>query len=97
VEHAERIGQAFDGRFDLGDHPLLQALVHGPEQVGLVGEVVVEGAAGDARRFYDGLGRRVGEAPFREQRLGGADQGGAGDLGLLGFGGHSRPSCRPGP
>ena len=48
-----------DGLGDGGHHVLLDLLVHGAEEVALVGEVVVERAAGDPRLAHDLLGPDV--------------------------------------
>ncbi len=51
----------------------LDRLQHGGEQVGLVGELVVQGAAGDAGGLGDALGADVGVAVLGEQPAGGRD------------------------
>ena len=70
---------------DVGHEALLQLLVDGPEEVALVGEVVIEGAARDTRPGHDLLGADRREAALREQLAAGAQEGDA-----------SRVAARPG-
>ena len=64
----------------------LDRLEHRGEQVGLVGELVVQGAAGDAGGLGDLLGPDVGVAVLGEQLAGGGDEGGAGGGRAVGLG-----------
>ncbi len=72
------VGGGRDGRGDLGGHLTLQLLEHGAEQLLLVGEVVVERAAGDAGRGHDLGGGHVRVAALGEQPSGGGHQRGSG-------------------
>ncbi len=74
----------------------LDLLVHGPEEVLLAGEVVVERPAGHVGGAHDLLGSHAGESPRGEQRPGGRDQGGAGGLGLFGLAASDRLRHRSG-
>ena len=56
---------------------LLDRLEHGGEQLGLVGELVVQGAARHARRAHDRLGAHAAEPVLGEQGPRGVDQRGA--------------------
>ena len=64
----------------------LDRLEHRREQVGLVGELVVEGAAGDAGGLGDPFGPDVGVAVLGEQPAGGGDEGGPGGGRAIGLG-----------
>ncbi len=70
---------------DLLENLLLQPLHDLGEQVLLVAELVVQRAAGNARRLHDLLGGHAGVAALAEQAPGRLDQGVAGRLGLLGL------------
>jgi hypothetical protein len=61
---------------------LLDPLEHGPEEVTLVGEVVVESPAGQLRAGDDLLGAHPGIAALGEGLESGADQGVASRLRL---------------
>ena len=64
----------------------LDRLEHRREEVGLVGELVVQGAAGDAGGLGDLLGADVGVAVLGEQPAGGGDERGAGGGRAVGLG-----------
>jgi hypothetical protein len=57
--------------------------VHGPQEIALVVEVVVERAAGDVGRAHDLLGRDAGVPALREQLARGREQPRARRLGTL--------------
>ena len=66
-------------------HLLLELLHHRPEEVLLVGEVVVERAAGHAGPAHDLLPTRCREAALAEQLPAGGEQGGPGGGGAFGL------------
>ena len=69
-----RVVDAADAGADVGDQRLLELLVDGAEEVALVGEVVVERAAGDAGPGHDLLGADARVAALGEQLAAGAQQ-----------------------
>ncbi len=68
---------------DTLDQLALHLLVHRLEQVGLVGEVVVERPSGDARRGDDVVGRRASEPLLGEDLMSGGDERTGGRLDAL--------------
>ncbi len=86
--HRQRI--VLRQRRDDVDQPLrevdLDRLEHRGEQVGLVGELVVQGTAGDAGGLGDALGADLGVAVLGEQLAGRGDEGGAGGGRAVGLG-----------
>jgi hypothetical protein len=90
LEQQVGVGQQLGVGADPLDHQLdglgLDLVDHGGEQLGLVGELVVERAPGHAGRLDDGLGAHRREAVDGEQLPGRADESGPGGSRSLGLG-----------
>ena len=85
-ERRERIvGRRDDGVDQSAGEVDLDGLDHRGEQVGLVGELVVEGAARDTGGVGDALGADLRVPVLGEQRPGGGDQRGTGGGGPIGL------------
>ena len=65
---------------ELAERAVVEPIPHREQEVFLVGEVLVDGAAREAGRFGDLLQRGPVEAPPREDHSGGVEQGVAGEL-----------------